>query len=219
MLISANNKIKPFIKTTVGYINVNKSWVIHNNSYECAAWWEDRQVITGVYPLILDTAHFFPNNLILTSTLNAVVVDDFFPAMYGGVAIGCNPYKPQNIGQRRTIRHNVGIIEAVVKTGNIPGENIDIYLNPEMIDLFISAARDELAIQADRFKDQWNEYAINGDGNYNSNLSSVHYLASNIKEISSGLEKLLWEADYRSKNTDYHRELMRHNTSWVPNAA
>lgn len=219
MLISANEKIKPFVGTTVGYINVNKSWTIHINNYECAAWWEDRQIVTGIYPLSLDTAHLFPNNLMLVANLNAIVVDDFFPSMFRGVPIGSEVYKPQNIGQRRTVRHSVGIIEAADKTGNIPGDDMDIFLNPEIIDLFIDAARDSLTEMADRFKCQWNEYQLNGDGTFNSNLSSVRYCSKNIEEISSGLERLLWISDYRKKDSEYTSSLMKKNISWVPNAA
>src|SRR5260221_14611966 len=83
----------------IGAVKVNKPFVYHNASYECAAWWEDHQADTGVHPVYLGRSYHHPKNLTLTANIGAKVVDDYFPGLWGGVAISQEPYKAKHIGE------------------------------------------------------------------------------------------------------------------------
>lgn len=67
-------------------------------SYECAAWSETHTVQPGEY-----TAVFHPAQGKWTVSMPAKVTDDFFPALWGGVAVSSKPYQPKHIGEDRVV--------------------------------------------------------------------------------------------------------------------
>lgn len=214
-VITVNDELKSVLGATVGYLQVNESWVNHNNSYECAAWWEDSKIVKGVYPLTLERNTFAPYNLYLMAKLESVVVDDFFPALWGGVRVSDKPYVAKNIGEKRTIHHRIDIVNAVEQTGNTPGSKIDICINPMIIDALIKAARQSLNSYQEIFNKYWVDYKLYGDGNYASNLSMVSHCAENMSALGRAIENMLSRRKYFAEASDYMRDNYVKNTAWT----
>jgi hypothetical protein len=214
-VITKNNALKPFIGSVVGYLRVNKSWVNHNNSYECAAWWEDSQIREGVYPLILQENRLAPYDLYLCAKLDAVVVNDYFPALWAGSRIGNTPYTPKGIGEHRTIFHRADIVNAIEATGNIPGNDLDYCVHPFMLDAFIAAAKDSMSSYQDMLNEYWNTYQQEGDGKYCSNLSMVSHCAANVAALGKAIQTMLRRQENFTQSSDYMRGLYVENTAWA----
>jgi hypothetical protein len=214
-IINVNDELKSFIGTTVGYIQINEPWVNHNNSYECAAWWEDSTIVKGVYALTLEKNSFAPYDLYLLGKLDAIVTDDYFPALWGGVAISNKPYTSKNLGQQRTIRHKIDLVEGIEKTGYSPGNSIDICVNPLIIDAVINAARQSFENYQQSLVSYWSEYHEKGDGNYNSNLSMVAYSTENMTALCRAIEAMNTRRKYLVEATDYMRNNYVKNTAWA----
>lgn len=204
--------LKGFVGQTVGYVKVNKSWVHHNNSFECAAWWEDSRVIEGVYPLVLRVNRFVPKNLYLEARFDAEVVDAYLPAMMGGVAFA--DYSKNRIGEKRAVFGSFDIVEAMTSTGRIPGEDKDFVLNPFLWDSFIESARKSMRDSQEYLENCFSAYLQDGDGNYNRNISSVAHASENVSELAFALEKML-DAKKKISETEYLKELHVKNTSWA----
>lgn len=213
--ITLNDELKSVLGTTVGYLQVNETWVNHNNSYECAAWWEDSQIVKGVYSLTLEQNTFVPYNLYLLAKLDAVVVDDFFPALWGGVSISNKPYVPKNVGEKRTIHHKIDIVSAIEQTGNSPGSKMDICVHPLMIDAVINAARQSLINYQSKLAGYWSDYQEHGDGNYLSNLSMVSHCAENVAALGRAIENMVCRRKYFTEASDYMRDNYVRNTAWA----
>jgi hypothetical protein len=201
----------------VGYVQINKTWVHHNNSYECAAWWEDSEIVTGKYPLFLKENYLAPKNLILGCIFDAIVVDAYFPAMLGGVAFS-NKGSKERIGGKRTIHHSFDIVEAIGKTGNIPGSDKDFVLNPLLWDGFIESARINLNHYQQMFMNDWETYRKEGDGNYNSNLSRIRYLSVKIQDLANAIDRMKRSKEKIGNASEHMANIYSENVSWV-NAA
>jgi hypothetical protein len=64
-----------------------------DRNYECAAWWKKMRALPGVYNLkVVGDRKYF------TAELDAVVVEDYFGSLFGGVAISSYDCK-KNAGQ------------------------------------------------------------------------------------------------------------------------
>lgn len=206
------DNLKCFLGQVVGYIKVNKSWVHHNNTYECAAWWEDSCITEGVYPLVLKVNRFAPKNLYLEAKFDAKVVDAYLPAMMGGVAFA--DYSKKRIGEKRVIFGSFDIVEAMTSTGRIPGEDKDFVLNPFLWDGFIESARKSMRNSQEYLENCFTAYMQEGDGKYNSNISSVAYASKNVSELAFAIEKMLG-AKKNVSDTEYLKDLHVKNTSWA----
>lgn len=217
-VINVNADLKPFLGSTVGYMKVNEPWVHHNNSYECAAWWEDSTIEKGVYALTLEKNSFAPHDLYLLGKLDAVVTDDYFPALWGGVRISNKPYQHQNVGCKRTIRHHINLVEAIEKTGNSPGNSIDICVNPFIIEAVVNAARDSLNNYQDLLTKYWSEYHIHGDGKYRASLSMVAHCAGNMEALGRAIEVMLRHYNYFTEASNFMRDNYVKNTAWAVSA-
>ena len=205
--IEKTDAVKPFLNKEVGSVKINQSWVHHNNSYECAAWWEDSKIEEGVYPLILKSSTYHPNELYLSAELKSIVVDDFFPALWGGVAIGNKPYKSSNLGQVRKVFHRVDLVEAVDRTGNIPGSNMDYFVNPFMFPVFIEAAKTTLLRIQQHFTKSWS--------NELNNLNTIKYCGENMAGLADAIEKMEGRLKSFTTASDYMLNNYISNTTWA----
>jgi len=220
-IITVTPQLKSMLNNTVvGYFKVNKSWVHHNNSYECAAWWEDSEIQSGVYPLYLKANSYSSKELYLQANLNAVVVDDYFPALWGGVAVSRQPYKPKNVGQQRTLFHRLEIVDSIEKTGYSPNiSECDVCVNPLIWQEFINAARDNLNQYHDLLDKYRNAYLDHGDGDYNTNLSMIGHCSKQISVLASAISKIKTKMKYLEDATGYMHNLHVDNTNWIGLAA
>lgn len=216
-ILNTTNNLKPFVDKVVGYVQINKTWVHHNNTYECAAWWEDSQIVTGVYPLFLKEHYLAPRNLILGCVFDAIVVDAYFPSMSGGVAFS-NKGSKERIGGKRNIHHSFDIVEVMEKTGQIPGDDKDFVLNPLLWEGFIESARENLLNYQQMYVDNWNTYRKEGDGKYNSNLSGIKYLSGQIHDLADAIDRMKRVKDKIENASEYMSEIYAGNVSWM-NAA
>jgi len=207
--IKCNSVLAKFVGQTVGFVRVNKSWVNHNNSYECAAWWEDSKIIVGVYPLVLKKNYLAPHNLYLEADLQAEVVDDFFPALWGGVSVSNKPYVAKNLGQIRKVLHRVDIVEGIAKTGN-SSSDMDYFVNPLLWDAFIEAAKESLADYHEYFAKVWAEYQAD-----NSRISSVSYCTECMSELGKAIDEMTRYKGYVYQASDYMLNNMVANSNWV----
>lgn len=217
MIINATNELKPFVNAVVGYIQINESWLHHNNNYECAAWWEDSKIQTGVYPLTLVENYLHPKDLSLNAKLNSVVVDDYFPALWGGVSISKKPYVAKNVGQIRTVNHRLDILDSMERTGNSPGSKMDICLNPMLWQAFIDSARISLENYRELCNKYYDDYQKFGDGDYNTNISMIAYTTEEMSKLARGIEKMKRCMEYMNNST--FSNLYTKNTNWINQAA
>lgn len=217
MIINATNELKPFLNTVVGYIKVNESWVHHNNSFETAAWWEDSKIETGVYPLILTENYHQPKDLRLISKLKSIVVDDYFPALWGGVSVSNQPYVAKNIGQSRNVTKSFEILECMQMTGNSPCSKIDMCLNPFLWQAFINAARDSLESYRNIYNEYVKEYDDCGDGEYDTNLNMIAYSSEQMNKLVRGISEM--KRCMKNMDNDYLFNLYGKNTDWIKLAA
>lgn len=214
-VIAKTHELKPFIGSTVGYLRINQGWIQHKSDFECAAWWEDSRIQDGVYELILQENRFAPYELYLSAKLNAVVVDDFFPALWAGSAIGNQPYQPKNLGEKRIVHHRVEIVNAIENTGNISGANIDYCVHPLMITSFISAARYSMTSYHQLMNRYWDTYQTEGDGKFLTNTGMVSHCAENIAVLGRAIEAMARKLEYFQNATESMRQNYVTNTAWV----
>lgn len=203
-------ELSKWIGKQVGSCRINNSWVHHNNSYECAAWWEDSKIVEGIYPLILKENTFAPYNLILVSQLQAIVVDDYFPALFGGNPISGAP-KSTNVGQKRAIHHKFDIIECIDRTGDIPDSPIDVFFNPELINLVLDSMRQEIDNQYQMMGRYYEEYKEKGEGKYGEHIRMVGYFGREISKLVEGVDKIL----NKQRSSSYLKECREKNVQWA----
>ncbi len=73
------------VGTIIGAVRVNKPQKYTDKNYECAAWWETRLSETGIFAVKLGQSYFSPWHLHAYADIDAKVIDDYFPALFGGV--------------------------------------------------------------------------------------------------------------------------------------
>jgi len=216
-IINPNKQIKTLLKTVVGYVRVNQSWINHNNNYECAAWWEDSETQEGVYELTLEQNYFVPYHLRLDAKINAVVVDDFFPSLFGGVATSQNPYVSKRVGEKRIINKSFDIIDAIEKTGQSKSSDFDFCINPLIIDAVIESAKETLNNYKDSFNNYWLLYKSDGYGEYNKNISMIQHTSKNVADLAKAIDLLLTKKNYIQNSNDYMRQVIINNVNWINN--
>jgi hypothetical protein len=204
-----------YLGQQIGFVRVNQAIRHHNNNYECAAWWEDTEIQPGVYPLKLRKHNYAPNHLELHAVYDAVVTDDYFPALWGGVRVSNQPYQPKNVGQTRNIHYTYDVVESIIKTGYSPSEDMDFYINPEIYGDLLADARLNLLALKNSFQETMLTYITSGDGNYNSNLSMIAHYSKNMESISRAIMLLKDKINSLNTATEYSKKLFVDNTSWA----
>ena len=207
-ILRVTDNLKPFLKQTVGFVKVNKSYVHHNSSFETAAWWEDSEIQTGIYPLILERSYLCylsPYSLNLATKLSAKVVDCYFGSRYD----------KDRIGGIREIYKSFDIVDAICKTAISPGHDNDVIVNPFLWEGFIESARIELEECYKGMNKTYQDYSRHGDGNYNSNLSMLGYYSRNIEALSKAIEEMKRAKDKFDNASEYMAKIYSDNISWA----
>jgi len=204
-ILRVTDNLKPFVGQAVGYVKVNKSYIHNNNSFETAAWWEDSEIQTGIYPLILKKNHLSPHNLELTATFNAKVVDCHFGS----------PYDKDRIGGLRSVLTKFDVVDCVNNTGIIPGRDKDFVVNPFLWEGFIESARIELEACVKGMNQWYQDYHFKGDGNYNGNLSMLGHFARNIEALTKAIEEMKRSKDKFDNASEYMNKIYSENTAWA----
>ena len=215
----------------IGAVKVNKPFVYHDASYECAAWWEDHESLVGVHPVYLSRSYHSPKHLTIHAAIKAKVVNDYFPALWGGVRISNKPYEPKHIGEERIIRKSIEVVEAIERTGNSPDSDIDWFIHPSWWQVFTDEALTELKEAHKRFPEFWDAWANLSpetfharrdwkfDDEYRSKVGMIAHFGGLFEKWSRRIEKINWRFQYHkpgsSYNSDYNRDLFTKNTEWA----
>lgn len=208
-------ELKPFLGQVIGWVKVNQTFIDHNANYECVAWCKDSEIQLGVYPMILEENHLYPRDLRLHVKYDAVVVDDYFPALWGGVSVSNKPYKPKYFGEKTTIHRRYDIVESIKKTGSSPNSDLDFCVHPFLWNTFINALRSNMAAFKQSLDKYWKIYEDNSDGEYLSNLSMVGYCTDHISAISDAIGELKRHYGYIHDGSGYMGKLYASNTAWA----
>ncbi len=207
--------IKDFINNQVGFIRVNKPIVYVDNQFECAAWWEERTSKTGIYPLLLQKANYYSNDYNVVADVPGVITNDYFPSLWGGVAISNKPYETKYVGQEsRPIKVGSSLTEAILKTSNSPGSDIDYYIDFEFYKMYISNRKEELRKAYNELPACMFKY-MQGDDKHYSNLGMVRHYSDRIVYVAREIENLSRAVDYLEEENDMWRKLYKQNTEWI----
>jgi hypothetical protein len=207
--------MKNYIGKQVGFVKINKPIVYTDRGYETAAWWEERTSITGVYSLFLQKKDQYSNDYNVVANIPATVSDDYFPALWGGVAISNEPYKSKNIGKPSlAIKVSSDLVVAIDKTGISPGYDIDWYVNPELWELVIKDREDQLNNSYNELPEWWTDYK-SGDDKYHSKVSIIAHFGEKLTKYSREIELLYRRHGYLKEMSEMLRELHKNNTAWA----
>jgi hypothetical protein len=221
----------------VGAVQVNKTFTYHNSSFECAAWWEDQEAQLGVHPVYLERAYNYPKDLHLTAKIGAKVTNDWFPGLWGGVRISNEPYVPKHVGEDRTIRHGIDVLEAIERTGNSPGSDLDWFIHPSWWRIFHEEAIANLREDYRRLPEfwaPWDALDMGGPGSYKSRhkdmrwdyddeyrskVGMIAHFGMSLEKWARRIEKINWRSQYHkpgsSYDTEYQRNNFTKNTEWT----
>jgi len=223
----------------IGAVQVNKTFTYHNNHFETAAWWEDQEAQLGVHPVYLERAYNYPKHLHLTAKIKAKVTNDWFPGLWGGVRISNEPYVPKHIGEERIIRQGIEVLDAIERTGNSPGSDLDWFIHPSWWRIFTEEAITNLREDYRRLPEfwaPWDKLDTDGekafqprqsqrdlrwsfDDEYRSKVGMIAHFGSNLEKWARRIEKINWRAQYHkpgsSYDTPYQRDNFAKNTEWT----
>lgn len=155
--------IGPKDRICVGAIQVNVPFE-QRQHYECAAWYEIREAIPGVYPLVMYRNHLWPNDLLLQAEVKAKVTDDYFPALFGGVSVSNKPYERKHLGEDRTINLSVDWLTAIRNTRCSPGSNLDYFVARYFWDLKMTEVSEALVNDFEHFNELTRKFRNNDKG-------------------------------------------------------
>lgn len=211
--------MKEFIGKNVGFIQVNKPIVYVDSSYEVACWWEERTSKTGVYPLTLEKADRYSADFNVVAKVPGIITDDYFPALWGGMPISREAYKPKYVGQEsRAILVSANLTKAICDTGISPGCDIDWYVNPELWKLFIQNREEELRKAYADLPNWWDKYQA-GEDEFHSRVGMVSHIAGHIVQYGREIQELYRQVGYLEEKSDMWRRLHAQNTEWIKKAA
>jgi hypothetical protein len=221
----------------IGAVQVNRTFRYHKADYECAAWWEDHEAILGVHPVYLGRNYHSPKDLTITAEVRAKVVNDYFPALWGGVAVSNKPYEAKHIGESRVIRTGIDVIDAIQRTGNSPGYDapgqMDWFIHPSWWKVFADEALANLKDCYRALPDYWQAFEaldestfvpkLDGrygfDMEYRSKVGMIAHFGSLLEKWSRRLEKINWHSQYHipggKNDTAYQRDNFAKNTGWA----
>lgn len=209
-------KLSDYLDKQIGFVQINKPVVYMDKGYECAAWWQERTSVNGVFPLYLKKKDNYSKHYNVVAHIPSIITDEDFTSLWGGVPISNKPYKSNNIGSiGRDITVSAPLVDAIESTGNIPDANIDWYVNPEIYELVIQDRKETLKECYNRLPEWWNQYNNEGVGKYNSNLSMVAHGSEEMAKIARDMERVIRKQGYLTEATDMWRELHKKNTQWT----
>lgn len=222
----------------IGAVQVNKTFIYHDNHFETAAWWEDHEAQLGVHPVYLTREYNYPKHLKLTAQIKAKVVGDYFPGLWGGVPISREPYQPKHIGEERIIRQGIEVLEAIERTGNSPGSDLDWFIHPSWWRIFTEEAIFHLREDYRRLPEFWEPWdkldqdpgsyvpskshkdmRWGFDDEYRSKVGMIAHFGKNLETWARRIEKINWRYQYHkpgsSYDTAYQRENFAKNIEWT----
>ena len=229
--LSGNSNSPP--SPIIGAVKVNKPFVYRDANYETAAWWEDREAQVGVHPVYLTRSYHHPKNLVIRAEIKAKVVDDYFPGLWGGVRISNEPYKPKHLGEDRTVYQGIEVLDAIERTGNSPGSDLDWFIHPSWWKVFTDEAEAELREDYRRLPEFWNEWdrldpktfknrmgdRWQFDDEFRSKVGMIAHFGGLLEKWARRLEKINWRAQYHKPggqyDTEYQRNNFAQNTEWA----
>ncbi len=213
----------------IGAFKVNKPWTHHNQNFECAAWWRDETTLEGVYPVRLVRNYLSPHELHAEVRVNAKVTNDYFPGLWGGVAINPEPYKPKYIGQDATVIVRGDLVDAISRTGGTPDDDTNWYIDPAWWELLVQDAIVNLKESYRRLPQFWEEWQnlnpetyqppdISGsrwtfDNEYQSRVSMVAHMGRDIERWARRIEKIRRAQGYE-KDHFFHQMHLK-NWDWA----
>jgi len=201
------------VKQKIGFIRLHKPIVEHNNSYECAAWWEERTSEIGVFPVTLEK-NYYDNEFRVCASIPAKVTNDYFPALWGGAAINDKPYTPKHIGEDRIIHYTHNLVQAIVATGRLQSSDVDWYIDP---DVWMDVIRFKEGVLERAYNDLSNDFwkQYKNDDQYHSRLGMIGYLGRTLSDASKDIAEMYRQIGYLSEKSDMWRNLYIKNTSWI----
>lgn len=221
----------------VGAVQVNIAFRYHKADYECAAWWEDHEAIVGVHPVYLVRNYHTPKDLGVTAEIRGKVVNDYFPALWCGNHISNKPYEPKHVGEARTIRSGIDVIDAIQRTGNSPGYDapgqMDWFIHPSWWKVFHEEALANLKETYRALPDFWQAFEgldestfvprLDGrygfDMEYRSKVGMIAHFGALLEKWSRRIEKINWHSQYHitggTNDTAYTRDNFAKNTEWT----
>lgn len=195
--------------TVLGAVAV-KSPIEYEQRYECAAWWEKQEMIVGIYPLVLEKNQSYPHHLKVVAKISGKVTDDYFPALYGGVAVSNQPYEAKNVGQERIIRRSWPLESVIRQTGHSPdGKDFDLFLDPRYWHLAQREAEEEIRSMYDHLTSNY----LGGD--YNRSLSAMGYAGERISLRAKEVLEIRRQVGYLTEKSDIWRNYHHVNTKWA----
>lgn len=207
------------LEKIIGCVRVNKPFKHLNNSYECAAWWEETEAKVGIYPVTLDRAYLYPKYLHGSCMIEAVVTDDYFPALWGGVAVSNKPYKPKHVGDVRSIHNKYSLHKLIMDTGTSPYSefsktDFDYYIDPVYWPIALQEAEHEMKAEYNWLQNNW-EGRARPDSKFRSRLSAIRFSAEKVSVRAKEIEDIQRKMEYLKEEGDMWRNLHRDNTQWA----
>lgn len=216
-------------RIVVGAFKVNKPFKHENRSYECAAWRETTETCVGVYPVVLGRSSHYPKHLTLTAEIKSVVIDDYFPSLWGGVSISNEPYKPKHLGENRMLRHGLDIVQSIERTGNIPDGDCNVFINPHWWSVFLQEVEIELKETHLRLPEFWDAYVGLDKENFKPNrnglswsfcdevrskIRMVAHIGMNMELWARRIDKIIQAMQRINDPSEYMKGLFKKNTEW-----
>jgi hypothetical protein len=203
-----------FVGQTVGWLRVVTPITHHTQNYECAAWWQDEESATGIFPLILREDPYSKGKFYAVATLPAKVTDCYFGALWCGNPIGKYD-KSADVGRDAEIRHRVNLPELVHTTGSATGK-LDYApvwsFVPSIIAHYKARAADwfESARQALTGESIWARHSEQ------EKFGSFGTYAIWAGEHAKAAEQMMRDLGYMTEKGDSWRELFSKNFDWIP---
>lgn len=208
--------MKELLNKEVGKVQINKPIIYTDRGYECAAWWEERKSDLGVFPLVLVKDRYLDDYSVMAK-IPAIVTDDYFPALWGGVPVSNKPYVPKRIGERSSLPVVVrnSLPEAICQTGYSPGNEIDWYINPEIWEMCLKNCQARLIQEKEYLDTVWNVSESHRISSIKCTADRLSKVAKEIDEITFHIKS--WKDAFETAEvvSEYRKNLWQNNTKWA----
>lgn len=149
----------------------------------------------------------------VVAKIPAIVTDDYFPALWGGVAVSNKPYVPKRVGKRskQPILVRNSLPEAICHTGYSPGTEIDWYINPEVWEMCLKNRQERLTQEKEYLDKVWNVAESH-------RISSIKFTANRLGKVAKEIDEITFHIKYWKdpfKADEYRKNLWENNTKWT----
>ncbi len=205
--------LSAFVGKRIGWLRLVKPATNHRASYECAAWWQDEESETGIFPLILCEDRFNKGRFFSVATVPAKVTDCYFGSLWCGNAIGKYD-KTADLNREATIYVTIQLPELVHTTGSATGNRDyapDWLIVPSVIAHYETRAAECLAYAQTSFAEPLRE------GNkIEWKFDTLHHAAQWVADHAKAVSDMRRELGYMTEKGDSWRELFARNYDWLP---